>query len=139
LKFSNDRSVCAPQYLSPGTCTSPKASVSALASTILYDVAWKFREKRGCVEKFESLWELAKEEDGVVVYIERAVEDTGFNLPAVEEVDLEEVEMKLLREAALEVLGLTADSPPAALAAHAELRSMFVDLERMIGPPGLEC
>jgi hypothetical protein len=28
LKFSNDRSVCAPQYLSEATCTSPKASVS---------------------------------------------------------------------------------------------------------------
>ena len=28
LKFSKDRSVCAPQYLSEATCTSPKASVS---------------------------------------------------------------------------------------------------------------
>lgn len=28
MKFSSERSVCAPQYLSDSTCTSPKASVS---------------------------------------------------------------------------------------------------------------
>jgi len=38
LKFSNDRSVCAPQYLSEGTWSSPKASLSVLVdSDILVD------------------------------------------------------------------------------------------------------
>jgi hypothetical protein len=37
--------------------------------------------------------------------------------------------MLLLRERAFDVLGLTADSPPAALAVHAELRSMIVVLK----------
>lgn len=41
LKFSSERSVCAPQYLSAATCTSPKASVSALVSAILEVDAWK--------------------------------------------------------------------------------------------------
>lgn len=35
LKFSSDRSVCAPQYLSDGTWISPKASVSVRVEAIL--------------------------------------------------------------------------------------------------------
>jgi hypothetical protein len=34
-KFSRERSVCAPQYLSAGTWISPKASLSVLVSAIL--------------------------------------------------------------------------------------------------------
>ena len=38
MKFSNDRSVCAPQYLSEGTWSSPKASLSVLVEAdILVD------------------------------------------------------------------------------------------------------
>lgn len=40
-KFSRDRSVWAPQYLSPGTWISPKASLSVLVAAILVDEAWK--------------------------------------------------------------------------------------------------
>ena len=58
LKFSNDRSVCAPQYLSAGTWTSPKASVSALVSAIVFAVAWK---NRVWMEAFDRLFEV--EED----------------------------------------------------------------------------
>jgi hypothetical protein len=50
-KFSSDRSVCAPQYLSAGTWISPKASVSArvaagaaAAAAMLEGLAWKDRE-----------------------------------------------------------------------------------------------
>lgn len=69
LKFSNDRSVCAPQYLSAGTCTSPKASVSARVAAILYVVAWKFRWKRDC----EVVREAVDVEDKAdrLVFIER--------------------------------------------------------------------
>lgn len=42
LKLVRDLSVWAPQYLSAGTWTSPKASVSALVSAILYVDAVKF-------------------------------------------------------------------------------------------------
>lgn len=57
LKFSRDRSVCAPQYLSAGTSTSPNASVSALVSAIADGVAWKYLPKRGCVEVEEAMLE----------------------------------------------------------------------------------
>lgn len=43
-KFSSDRSVCAPQYLSLGTWTSPKASVSVLVPAMVIDEAWKYLE-----------------------------------------------------------------------------------------------
>lgn len=51
-KFSRDRSVWAPQYLSAGTWTSPKASLSVLVlAAILKDVAWRFRWNcRGCFD-----------------------------------------------------------------------------------------
>lgn len=41
-KFSRERSVWAPQYLSEGTWTSPKASVSVLVAAIVIDEAWKY-------------------------------------------------------------------------------------------------
>jgi hypothetical protein len=42
-KFSSERSVCAPQYLSAGTWTSPNASVSALVfAAILVALPWKY-------------------------------------------------------------------------------------------------
>ena len=41
-KFSSERSVWAPQYLSPGTWISPKASLSVrVEAAILLVVAWK--------------------------------------------------------------------------------------------------
>lgn len=42
-KFSSERSVCAPQYLSAGTWISPKASLSVRVSleAILIDVEWR--------------------------------------------------------------------------------------------------
>lgn len=43
MKFSRDRSVCAPQYLLPGTWTSPKASLSVRVAAIVLDEAWKYR------------------------------------------------------------------------------------------------
>ena len=42
LKFSRERSVWAPQYLSAGTWTSPKASVSALVSAMERAVQVKY-------------------------------------------------------------------------------------------------
>lgn len=48
-KFSRERSVWAPQYLSAGTWISPKASLSVLVlAAILMDVAWRFL--RNCRE-----------------------------------------------------------------------------------------
>lgn len=41
-KFSRDRSVWAPQYLSLGTWISPKASLSVLVAAIFVDEAWKY-------------------------------------------------------------------------------------------------
>lgn len=43
LKFSSDRSVCAPQYLSAGTWISPKASVSVLVEPAIAEVDVKLR------------------------------------------------------------------------------------------------
>lgn len=42
-KFSSERSVCAPQYLSPGTWISPKASLSVrvVAGAMMRAVLWK--------------------------------------------------------------------------------------------------
>lgn len=42
LKFSRERSVWAPQYLSAGTWTSPNASVSALVSAMARVVLVKY-------------------------------------------------------------------------------------------------
>ena len=43
-KFSSERSVCAPQYLSAGTWISPKASLSVRVSleAILSGVVWRY-------------------------------------------------------------------------------------------------
>lgn len=47
-KFSSERAVWAPQYLSAGTCTSPKASVSVLVLADMADrVEWKSRRVLG--------------------------------------------------------------------------------------------
>ncbi len=73
MKFSNDLSVCAPQYLSAGTRTSPKASVSALVSAILFVVAWNCLSKRGCWEVWELFRDVASVLECVLesVYIDR--------------------------------------------------------------------
>lgn len=46
-KFSSDRSVWAPQYLSEGTWISPKASLSERVAAILRAVAWRSRLEEG--------------------------------------------------------------------------------------------
>jgi len=48
LKFSNDRSVCAPQYLLEATCTSPKASVSVLVDCLNTCISAYSREAQLC-------------------------------------------------------------------------------------------
>lgn len=48
-KFSRDRSVWAPQYLSAGTWISPKASLSVLVAAILEDEAWNCLVEWNCV------------------------------------------------------------------------------------------
>lgn len=55
LKFSNDRSVCAPQYLSEGTWISPKASLSVLISAAILVEDVKVRAMSGdCEERWKS-------------------------------------------------------------------------------------
>ena len=124
LKFSNDRSVCAPQYLSAGTCTSPNASVSARVAAILYAVAWKFLWKRGwrdcedvrdVVDKVERL-----------VYMDRQLAGAEFDAADLEVVNVNEGFDDNLKEAP--ALGLAADAARTELVPRAD-RSILTIIE----------
>lgn len=123
LKFSNDRSVCAPQYLSAGTCTSPKASVSARVAAILYAVAWKVRSKRGCRDR-EAARDAANVEDKLerLVYMDRVA--AGADLQE-KEVAKEGFDDKLNEGAAAR--GLAADNGAARTELPRADRSIMMD------------
>lgn len=138
MKFSSDRSVWAPQYLSDFTCTGPKASVSVLVPAIVYAVAWKLLlEKRGCREAFERLVAVL----AVGEFRQRAELEAAL----VDNVALEVTELKTLSEAvdglgrAVQVQAEAADidippAPAPAFAAQAEPRSMIAAQRRIDWP-----
>lgn len=65
LKFSRDLSVWAPQYLSEGTWTSPKASDSVLVEAMCDEEALKYREAEEALREAVDLAAKALEEEAI--------------------------------------------------------------------------